>query len=358
MAYLGPAGTFTETALEGLLARSGVPGAPSVERIPTAAGRVPTAVGEVPTAAERLPSAAGRVPTAAERVPTAAERVPMATVGRCFEAVRAGEVHAAVVPIENSLEGGVNATLDALSASDPPLVIVAEHLVPVTFVLAVREGTTLADVRRVASHPHAEAQCRAWLSDHLPGVAVEPAMSTAAAAAGLGVEDPAYDAAICAPPAAERYGLVVLADDIGDRPATTRFVAVTLPGAVPEQTGADRTSVVAYLRENHSGALLELLEQFSARGVDLTRIESRPTGAGFGEYCFSIDLDGHVREPRVAEALKGLRRLSPLTRFLGSYPRADGERSRVLGWTGAEGFAAAEEWLSDLLDRQAPSDLD
>ena len=107
---------------------------------------------------------------------------------------------------------------------------------------------------------------------------------------------------------------------------------------------------MAYLRENHSGALLELLEQFAARGVDLTRIESRPTGAGFGEYCFSIDLDGHVREPRVAEALKGLHRLSPLTRFLGSYPRADGAASAVPAWTGAEEFAAAEAWLAGLLD--------
>lgn len=322
IAYLGPAGTFTEAALDGVLADRPSPRAP-------------------------------------------VERVPMATVGRCFEAVRSGEVTAAVVPIENSLEGGVNATLDALSGSDPPLVIVAEQLVPVTFVLAARPGTVLADVARVASHPHAEAQCRAWLADHLPSVAVEPAMSTASAAAGLAsgatgltagaAADPAstggqpYDAAICAPAAAERYGLHVLADDIGDRPTTTRFVLVSLPGAVPAETGSDRTSVVAYLRENHSGALLELLEQFAARGVDLTRIESRPTGAGFGEYCFSIDLDGHVREPRVAEALKGLRRLSPHTRFLGSYPRADGSLSVVPAWTAASGFAAAEDWLEALL---------
>lgn len=311
IAYLGPAGTFTEAALDGVL----------TDRASTA----------------------GQV-----------ERVPMATVGRCFEAVRSGEVAAAVVPIENSLEGGVNATLDALSGSEPPLVIVAEQLVAVTFVLAARPGTTLADVARVASHPHAEAQCRAWLADHLPSVVVEPAMSTASAAAGLavggdGLGEPPYDAAICAPAAVERYGLHVLATDIGDRPATTRFVVVSLPGAVPAATGSDRTTLVAYLRENHSGALLELLEQFAARGVDLTRIESRPTGAGFGEYCFSIDLAGHVREPRVAEALKGLRRLSPHTRFLGSYPRADGSRSVVPAWTGASGFAAAEDWLADLL---------
>ncbi len=311
IAYLGPAGTFTEAALDAAVASLG----------------------------------------------DDVDKVPVATVGRCFDAVRAGEADAAVVPIENSLEGGVNATLDALSASDPPLVVVGEQLVPVTFVLAARPGTTLADVRRVASHPHAEAQCRAWLTDHLPHVAVEPAMSTAAAAAGLAGSEAAagYDAAVCAPSAVTRYGLEALASDIGDRPATTRFVVVARPGRLPEPTGADRTSLVAYLRENHSGALLELLEQFAARGVDLTRIESRPTGAGFGEYCFSIDLDGHVREPRVAEALKGLRRLSPHTRFLGSYPKADGRPTRVLSWTGSAGFDDAEAWLEGIVNQRSDS---
>ncbi len=305
-AYLGPAGTFTDAALDAVLTR---------------------------------------VPAAG-----AATRQPMPTVGRCFEAVRAGEADAALVPIENSIEGGVNATLDALAASAPPLVIVAEQLVPVTFVLAGRQGTTLGEVRRVATHPHAEAQCRAWFADQLPEVEFEPALSTAAAAAGLAEANTVtYDAAICAPAAVERYGLVALAEDIGDRPGTTRFVLVAAPRAVPPVTGADRTSLVAYLRSNHAGALLELLEQFAVRGVDLTRIESRPTGSGLGEYCFSIDLDGHVREPRVAEALKGLRRLSPHTRFLGSYPRADSSPTTVLDWTAAESFAEAETWLADLL---------
>ena len=302
-AFLGPVGTFTEAALEQVLA-----GVPDVER------------------------------------------VALPTVGRCFQAVRSGDVTAAVVPIENSLEGGVSATLDALAASDPELVIVAEEHVEVRFVLAARSGTELADVHRVASHPHAEAQCRAWFADNLPRAVFEPAMSTAAAAAGLALQGvDAYDAAICAPAAVERYGLTVLADGIGDRPGTTRFVVVSPPGRIPEPTGADKTTVVAYLRENHSGALLELLEQFAARGVDLTRIESRPTGGGFGEYCFSIDLDGHVHEPRVAEALKGLRRLSRHTRFLGSYPRADARPTTVLTWTGADSFAEAEQWLADLL---------
>ena len=302
-AFLGPVGTFTEAALDQVLS--------------------------------------GRADV---------ERVPLPTVGRCFEAVRSGDVTAAVVPIENSLEGGVSATLDALAASDPALVIAGEEHVSVRFVLAARDGTTLEDVHRVASHPHAEAQCRAWFADNLPRAVFEPAMSTAAAAAGLALQGiDAYDAAVCAHAAVERYGLTVLADGIGDRPGTTRFVVVSAPGLIPAPTGADKTTLVAYLRENHSGALLELLEQFAARGVDLTRIESRPTGGGFGDYCFSIDLDGHVHEPRVAEALKGLRRLSRHTRFLGSYPRADAQPTTVLAWTGADCFDEAEEWLATLL---------
>ena len=311
--YLGPAGTFTETALELAIARA--------------------SAGD--------PAAAGAV-----------ERVPLPTVLAALEAIRTKHITSAVVPIENSMEGGVTATLDALAAGEDSLVIVGEEIVPVRFTLAARPGTDLARVTRVATHAHAAAQCRGWLAAKLPDAVVVPALSTAAAAAGLapgGEADPGYDAAICPPAAVLRYGLEVLADGIGDRPGHTRFVVVAPPGALPHRTGADRTTVVAYLRHNRAGALLELLEQFASRGVDLTRIESRPTGEGLGEYCFSLDLAGHITEPRVAEALKGLRRLSPLTRFLGSYPRADGRATPVLEWTGESSFATADRWLERLL---------
>ncbi len=314
--FFGPAGTFTETAMEQAVSR-----------------------------------ATGGDPAAAAAI----ERVPLRTVAAALDAVRAGEVTSVVVPIENSVEGGVTATLDAL-ANGPGgpggLVIVGEEIVPVTFQLAGRPGAALADVRRVATHAHAEAQCRGWMAAHLPDAVAVPALSTAAAAAGLvdpAITDPGYDAAICAPAAVKRYGLQILADDIGDRRGFTRFVVVARAGALPPVTGSDKTTVVAYLRTNHSGALLELLEQFASRGVDLTRIESRPTGDALGEYCFSIDLAGHIGEPRVGEALKGLRRLSPHTRFLGSYPRADGRRTAVLEWTDEAAFADADRWLGDLL---------
>lgn len=273
---------------------------------------------------------------------------PMATVDVALAAVRAGEVDAAMVPIENSVEGGVAATLDAL-ANGSPLRVVREVLVPVTFVLAGRPGTTLAGVRRVASHPHGWAQCRGWMASHLPEARYLPALSTAAAAEGLADDEPAYDAALCAPLAAERFGLQVLAEDVGDHStAVTRFVLVARPGPLAPPTGNDKTSVVVFQRDDHPGGLLELLEQFATRGVNLSRIESRPTGDALGQYCFSIDCEGHVKEARVAEALMGLHRTCSEVRFLGSYPRADGGSIVVTSATTDEAFTQARAWLTGL----------
>ena len=136
-----------------------------------------------------------------------------------------------------------------------------------------------------------------------------------------------FDAGVCAPVAASNEGLEVLAEDIGDNAsAVTRFVLVARPGTLPEPTGADKTTVVLFQRDDHAGGLLELLEQFAVRGVNMTRLESRPTGAAMGSYCFSIDFEGHVLDARVGETLMGLRRVCAEVRFLGSYPRADGGR--------------------------------
>ena len=277
---------------------------------------------------------------------------PMATVDAALAAVRAGEADAAMVPIENSVEGGVAATLDAL-ANGSPLRVVREVLVPITFVLAARPGTRLEDVRRIASHPHGWAQCRGWAASHLPDARYLPALSTAGAAEGLAAADDEpdapYDAALCAPLAAERFGLEVLADDVGDRStAVTRFVLVSLPGPLGEPTGNDKTTVVVYQRDDRPGGLLELLEQFATRGVNLSRIESRPTGDALGQYCFSIDCEGHVQEARVAEALMGLHRTCSEVRFLGSYPRADGGSIIVSTSTSDQAFGEARAWLRSL----------
>ena len=281
-----------------------------------------------------------------------AELVAYGSVISALDAARAGEIAGAMVPLENSVEGSVSATLDAL-ATGQPLMILAEAQVPVTFSLLTRQGTAMADVRHVTTHPHAEAQCRGWLAEQLPAAEFSSAASTAAAAAA--VADPAspYDAAISSPLAAQVYGLVELARSIGDGPAETRFVLVGRPGPPPAATGADKTSLVLFIGEDHPGALLEILTEFAVRGVNLTRIESRPTGGGIGDYFFSVDIEGHVDDARVGEALTGLRRVCAHVRYLGSYPRLDGVRPTVRRGVADEEFREAQAWLARVREGRA-----
>lgn len=248
------------------------------------------------------------------------DALPCASIQATLDAVRGGQAQLGVVPIESSVEGAVTATLDEL-AIGTELVICAEVLVPVEFALLVRPGATLADIRRVGGHPVAQPQCRNWLAANLPDADWLPAASNSDAARQ--VQEGALDAALAGVFAAELYGLVPLATGVHDRDdAVTRFVAVRLPGQLPGPSGADKTSVVAFLMDDHPGALMDILGQFAFRGVNLTRIESRPTGDGIGRYCFFIDCEGHVAQARVGEALMGLRRVCSTVRFLGSYPQA------------------------------------
>src|SRR5262249_32030050 len=211
--------------------------------------------------------------------------VAVGSVLSTLEAVRSGEVDGGMVPLENSVEGSVTSTLDEM-ANGTPLVIAAEAYQPVSFALLVRAGTPFDAVKTVATHPHAEAQCRRWLRERLPHAEVTLLGSTSAGAAAVAAGE--CDASISAPIAAPAYGLVVLATDLADNPgAVTRFVLLARPGRPPERTGRDRTSLVAFIREDHTGALLEVLTEFAVRGINLTRIESRPTKARLGHYCFS-----------------------------------------------------------------------
>ncbi|HTY72618.1 MAG TPA: prephenate dehydratase [Actinomycetes bacterium] len=304
--YLGPEGTFAEAAL---LASLGV-----------------------------TEEAAGP--------PEGVELRPYAGVAAAIAAVRSGEVAASMVPVENSVEGAVAQTLDEL-ATGQPLTVVGEAVLPVTFALLARPGTTLGDVRRVGTHPHAEAQTRRWFAEHLPGVAVVPTTSTAAAAAALADGTAQWDGAVSAPFAASVYGLAVLAEGVGDNPsAETRFVLVSGPAAPPAATGADKTSLVLYIGQDHPGALMEILTEFAVRGINLTRIESRPTGGGIGDYFFSIDCEGHVDDARVGEALMGLRRVCAEVRFLGSFPRVDGVRPILRRGVSDEEYRDAQAWLA------------
>jgi prephenate dehydratase len=279
-----------------------------------------------------LPAAAG------------AALLPMANVTLAIDAVRAGQSDAALVPLENSVEGAVPATLDEL-ASGAPLVIAEETYLDVTFELMARPGTELADVRSVATHPHAEAQVRRWLLANLRDAPVALVGSTALAAQAVAAGE--YEAAVGAAVAGELYGLEVIAHDIADNDgAVTRFVLLTRPAPPPPRTGNDRTTLVAYLREDHAGALLEILSEFSTRGVNLTRIESRPTKGRIGQYCFSIDCEGHIAEERVGDAVAALHRVCADVRYLGSYPRRDGRQGPIPAGRQDEAFIEAHAWLA------------
>jgi prephenate dehydratase len=289
---------------------------------------------------------------AARTIPSAGELIAYPTVPAALDAVRQDELGGAVVPFESSVEGSVNATLDELIRGEP-LVISGEVLLPVSMALLARPGTVLGSIRHIVTHPVAEALCRRWVAAKLPGARIVVTTSTAAAAAAVAAGETGpgglYDAAIAAPVAAQRYGLETLATAIGDHPdAVTRFVLVTRPAPPPPPTGADRTSLVAFIRDDHPGALLEILEQLATRGVNLTRIESRPTGNGMGRYCFAVDSEGHVADARVGEALMGLRRVCADVRYLGSYPRADGVITTPVRGTANEDFDSAETWLASL----------
>ncbi|MEV4377469.1 prephenate dehydratase [Streptosporangium sp. NPDC049644] len=274
-----------------------------------------------------------------------AERLPSPNITAALETVRRGEADGAVVPLENSLEGAITTTLDELAQGEP-LLITAELLLPVEFSLLVRPGTEMAHIKRVFTHPAAITQCRSFTARELPDAVVVAAPSTAAAAQEVAIPGSPYDAAIAARIAGEHYGLIQLASGIGDRTDTvTRFVRVTRPGPLPEPTGADRTSLVVFLADDHPGALLEMLTEFSVRGVNLSRIESRPTGDGIGRYFFHFDFEGHVADARVGEAISGLHRISAKVRFLGSYPRADAFAPQIKRGTNNDDFAEAAAWL-------------
>ncbi|MEV7400206.1 prephenate dehydratase [Streptomyces sp. NPDC091267] len=305
-AYLGPEGTFTEVALR------------------------------------TLPEAATR------------ELVPMVSVPAALDAVRNGTAAAALVPIENSVEGGITTTLDQLTSGEP-LMIYREVLLSITFALLVRPGTKLSDVKTVTAHPAAQPQVRNWMGAHLPQAVWESAASNADGARL--VQEGRYDAAFAGEFAAATYGLEPLVTEIHDAEnAQTRFVLVGRPARPSAPTGADKTSVVIWLGDDHPGALLELLQEFAVRGVNLMLIQSRPTGAGIGNYCFAVDAEGHISDRRVGEALMGLKRICPNVRFLGSYPRAGvtpADVSPLRAGTSDAEFTVASDWLARNQDGRA-----
>jgi prephenate dehydratase len=255
--------------------------------------------------------------------------VPHPTVRQVLDAVRRGEASAGVIPWENSVEGAVTESVDAL-ATGRDLCIVGETLLRVEFALAVPPTGSLASVRQVLTHPVAHAQCRTWLGTHLPRAEVVTATSTAQAARDVGATAAPHRAAIAAPETLRRYGLDVIAGDIGDRQdAVTRFVKVSRPRAGALPTGADRTSLVVPLAGKMQH-LHTVLEEFARWRVPLTAVLSRPGGFGLGSYSFLLECEGHVDDPAVGPVVAALARRHAAF-VLGSYPRADLSRLALSG---------------------------
>ena len=277
----------------------------------------------------------------------AGDRTPFAAVPEVIAAVERGDADGGVVPIENMIEGSVSVTLDTL-AFDSDLLIQREIDLPVSLNLCVRPGVALADVRTVVSFPHALAQCRGWLAKKVPAAQARASHSTSDAAREVSKSKRTDVAAICNALAAELYGLHVLAREIEDHPENeTRFVLVGR--GVPAPTGHDKTSIVCFQREDQPGSLLSILQEFAARAINLTKLESRPTKRGLGDYCFFVDCEGHVSDEVVADALRNLVAKQAEVKFLGSYPvggpaEAGAVRRRAAG----RAWKHAAAWVESL----------
>jgi prephenate dehydratase len=298
IAFLGPAGTFTEEAL----------------------------LGEPDYAAVALES--------------------RATITEVLESVDRGEVDLGFVPMENAIDGTVRDTLDAL-VFDFDLLIQREVVLDVHLHLMAAPGTREKDVRRVLSFPVALGQCRRFVAEHLPEAEVVAANSTAGAAQQLGEHPEPGTAAIAPRLAAQLYGLSLVTEDVEDYAGNqTRFVAVARAG-VPRPTGHDRTSIVCFQSADRPGSLHGILGQFAARSINLTKLESRPTKRGLGDYCFVIDLDGHLDDEVVADCLRDLRAGLATVKFLGSYP-ASGPHAPARRRQADDAWREADAWLEGL----------
>jgi prephenate dehydratase len=273
------------------------------------------------------------------------ELVPLGSIPEVLAATEAGEVDLGFVPIENAIEGTVNAAVDPL-AFEHDLLIQREVVLGIHLNLMAPPGTTLADVTSVVSIPVATAQVRGWLAAHLPGVATIAANSTAEAAQQVGRDRPAGVAAVAPAVAAELYGLEILAAEIEDHPENkTRFLVVATRG-VPAATGHDKTTIVCFQSADRPGSLLGILQEFAARALNLTKIESRPTKTSLGDYCFVIDFEGHVADDVVADCLRELKAKYGV-KFLGSYPAA-GEHGESVRREAAAAWREADAWLQGL----------
>jgi prephenate dehydratase len=278
----------------------------------------------------------------------AGDAVPFRDVPHVITAVEQGEVDVGLVPIENSIEGSITVTLDTL-AFDTELLVQREVDLPVSLHLCAPPGTELSDITTVVSHPNPLGQTRMWLAKHLPDAVSLAANSTAEAAQQVAKSRKRGMASIGTAQGAANAGLEVLVSDIEDHPENqTRFVLVGY--GVPAPTGHDKTSVVCFQRQDRPGSLLAILQEFAARAINITKLESRPTKRDLGDYCFFIDFEGHLDDELVADCLRNLAAKQARVKFLGSYPvaAADGQRRRRAA---TKAWRDANAWLSSLREQ-------
>jgi prephenate dehydratase len=275
------------------------------------------------------------------------ELVAFRTVPDVLDAVAEGMVDLGVVPIENSIEGTVNFTQDALSF-DYSLLIQREIVLDIEHCLLGSPGASLSDITTVLSIPVATAQCHRYLRETLPDAQIRAANSTADAARTVAESGDRATAAIAPRNAAVLYGLDVLASNIEDhRGNQTRFVVVGRD-RIPSPTGHDRTGIVVYQRADEPGSLISILQEFAARRINIINLLSRPTkDGGLGDYCFVMYMDGHIADELVADALRALHAKQAAVKFLGSYPAA-GETSHTAREHADARWRQADDWLETL----------
>ena len=272
--------------------------------------------------------------------------VECASILEVIRTVEDGDADEGIAPIENSIEGSVNETVDTLAFSSE-LLIQREVVRPISLNLVARTGTKPGNVETLVSLPYATAQCRDWLAATLPSVELVAANSTAGAVERVARSRRAGMAAIGTQLAAELYGLAVIVPDVEDHPENaTRFVL--LGRGVPASTGHDKTSIVCFQREDRPGSLLSILQEFAARSINLVRLESRPTKEGLGRYCFVIDCEGHVEDELLADALRNLRAKHGGVKFLGSYPAALTEAGSARRRSAGQAWREAVGWLEEI----------
>ena len=281
-----------------------------------------------------------------------ADHIPFRTVPDVLDAVEGGDLDLGFVPIENSIEGMVNFSQDAL-AFDHSLLITREVVLDIEHCLLAPPGVALGDIDEILSIPVATAQCHHFLRERLPEVEVRAANSTADAARIVAEGAAATSAALGPRVAAEVYGLEVIAEDIADHADNqTRFVLVSRD-EIPSPTGHDKTALVVYQRADEPGSLISILQEFAARRINLSNLFSRPTKAGgLGEYCFMVYADGHVADELLADAMRDLHAKHGGVKFMGSYPAAGDHAESAREHADAR-WREADDWIVELQRRIA-----